>query len=144
MKKTIALLLLSILTISLIQAQFFDGNHPGYVLLGRSGPLDGYGLTNLTSMVFTNTATGYLTTGSTQTTGAAGFLSVSVILTNTQIVWLTNQTSHVCVWMGNAVGVWTNYDHANIMCNAGDSVLVTNISGSGGAGLVQSYYQVLH
>jgi len=142
--KNLFLILAALFACSVCQAQYFDGNHPGYILLGRSSPLDGYGLTNLTSMVYTNSAAGFLASGTSQKVGAAGVLTVTVILTNTQIVWVTNLTSGINITMGNTIGFWTNYDNANLFCNAGDSVLVTNISGSGGAGIVGSWYQVLH
>lgn len=102
------------------------------------------GLTNFTGLVVTNSPTGYLTSGAFRTMPGLGFVSVSVIVTNTQIVWLTNQTSHAVVWMGNTIGVWTNYDNASLFVNSGDSVCVTNISGTGGGGLVGSWFQALH
>ena len=95
-------------------------------------------------LTVTNSTATLLTPGLTNSVAATGFLSVSVVVTNSQIVWLTNLSSHVCVPMGNIVGTWTNWDNAQILCTAGDIVLVTNISGSGGATLVGSQLQVLH
>jgi hypothetical protein len=101
------------------------------------------GLTNATGLLFTNGAAGILTSGSAYTVPDAGFLTVSVILTNSQIVWLTNSTTHACLPMGNLSGVWTNWDRATLLCNYNDVVLVTNISGVGGAALANSWFQSL-
>ena len=102
------------------------------------------GLTNATGLLFTNSAGGILTSGLAATMPAAGFVTASVILTNSQIVWFTNTTTHACLPMGNIIGAWTNWDRATLLCNSGDVVLVTNISGIGGAALANSWLQVLH
>jgi hypothetical protein len=48
MKKTIlALSIVLFLTIIAAWAQYFDGSHPGFVLLGKYSPVDGGALTNL-------------------------------------------------------------------------------------------------
>ena len=154
--KKISLLVFALFLHAAAWAQYFDSSHPGFILLGKYSPVDGgaltnlqgngQGLTNLTGLVFTNSSAAgtFLSNGKTQTVNAAGFLTISVILTNTQIVWATNTTSGFCVVMGNTAGVWTNYDNAQLFCNPNDVVLVTNISGSGGAGLVSSYFQAFH
>jgi hypothetical protein len=100
-------------------------------------------LTNATGLRFTNSAAGILTSGSAYTVPDAGFLTVSVMLTNSQIVWLTNSTTHACLPMGNLSGVWTNWGSATLLCNFNDVVLVTNISGTGGATLINSWFQSL-
>jgi hypothetical protein len=102
------------------------------------------GETNFTGLVITNSATGYLTAGAYKAAPALGFVSVTVEVTNSQVVWLTNQTTHAAVLMGNIVGMWTNFDNASLCVNTGDSVGITNASGTGGAGLVNSYFQALH
>jgi len=94
------------------------------------------GLTNFTSITITNSAGAWLT--------AAGIVTASVVLTNSQIAWLTNATSGQCFPMGNTAGVWTNWDNASLLVNSGDSVAVTNISGTGGATLMNSWFQALH
>jgi hypothetical protein len=113
----------------------------GLVLTGN-----GSGLTNLTALVVTNSPNGFLTSTLARTVAATGLLNVSVVVTNNTVVWLTNLTSHVMVPMGNTTGVWTNYDNAVMWCNSGDSVLVTNVSGSFSPGyaLTSSFYQVVH
>jgi len=105
---------------------------------------NGAGITNLTGLVFTNSPEGFLTSGASKTVNAAGFVSVSVVSTNSQITWLTNTTSHVCFPMGNVTGLWTNYDSVTLLCNSNDTVLVTNMVGSGGCTLQNSWFQVLH
>ena len=84
--KNLFLFLAALFACSVCQAQYFDGNHPGVILLGRCGPLDGYGLTNLTSLVYTNSAAGFLASGVSKKVGAAGVFSVTVVVTNAQIV----------------------------------------------------------
>ena len=145
--------LIALVTIQFVRAQIFDGSHPGYMLVGKTGVFDGsfltglqgnaQSLTNFSGLTITNSSTTYLTTGLAATTGAMGLLSVTVSVTNSQIVWLTNNTSHLCTQMGNTAGVWTNYDNASMLCSSNDSVLVTNIAGAGGATLISSFYQVI-
>jgi len=101
------------------------------------------GVNSAVKGTFTNSAASFLSSGAFQTMPAAGFVSASVIVTNTQIVWLTNATSHYAVPMGNITGTSTTWDSAVLMVNSGDSVCVTNSSGSGGAQLSQSTFQAL-
>lgn len=92
----------------------------------------------------TNSAANFLTAGLFRTMPALGFVSVSCVVTNNAIVWLTNQTSHYCVPMGNTTGLWTNYDNALLPVNLGDSICVTNPGSPNGWTLVSSYFQNLH
>jgi hypothetical protein len=104
----------------------------------------GKGLTNLTGLLFTNSPASFLKSGGPVTVNAAGFLSVSVLVTNTQITWLTNTVSHVCLQLQNPTGTSQTVDKAAIFCNSNDTVIVTNMSGSGGTTIVGCWYQVLH
>lgn len=97
----------------------------------------GTGLTNLTSLVFTNSSTGFLTSGAFKTMTTAGFLSATFASAATQTVWLTNQTTHFC-----ALGGYTNT--CVLFVNSGDSVAFTNGAGSGGSSLVNSIFQAYH
>lgn len=107
---------------------------------------NGSGLTNLVGLVLTNSANGFLTPTLAKSIPALGMLNVSVVVTNNTVVWLTNMTSHVVVPMGNTTGVWTNYDNAVMWCNSGDSVVITNVSGTSSPGylLTGSFFQVVH
>ena len=116
---------------------------PGTSLIGIITG-NGAGVTNLTHLVFTNSAASYLASGAFKTMTALGMVTAEVIVTNSQIVWLTNATSHNCIHMGNLSGVWTNYDAATLFVNVGDSVGITNMTGTGGAALNNSFFQALH
>jgi len=105
---------------------------------------NGIGLTNLNSLIVTNSTSSLLANGGFVTMPAAGYVSVTSIVTNSQIVWLTNATSHQVIPYGNLTGVWTNYDSVGMWVNKNDSVGVTNISGSGGSFLYGSFLQVYH
>jgi energy-coupling factor transporter ATP-binding protein EcfA2 len=44
----------------------------------------------------------------------------------------------------NPTGTSQTVDKAAIFCNSNDTVIVTNMSGSGGTTIVGCWYQVLH
>jgi hypothetical protein len=93
---------------------------------------------------FTNSPNGFLASGTNSIAPATGFVTVVCEFTNTQVVWLTNQTQHTppCIG-GNTTGVWTNWDTFFMPVTKGDSVLFTNISGSGGSQIVSSIFTKL-
>lgn len=103
---------------------------------------NGSGLTNLTSLAWTNSGAGYLTTGGFKTAAAAGIVYVTCCVTNSQIVWLTNQTTHDVVIMGNTTGTWTNFDNASLPVNSGDSIAITNVSGGNGLLVTSRFYSI--
>jgi hypothetical protein len=105
---------------------------------------NGSGLTNLVALAFTNSPPGLLTNGLYKVMPAAGFVTVGVLLTNTQIAWLTNQTSHYALLLGSTTGTSANYHNGQLLVNSGDSVCVTNMAGAGGGQLITSYFQAYH
>ena len=126
------------------------GNSNGIIVTGNIaiGPTNqflgnGSGITNLSSLAVTNYSPP-MVSGGFYTIPAAGFLSATLIVTNSEIVWFSNATSAVSIPLGNISGVWTNYDTVQMLVNKGDSVVVTNISGGFGSTLVKAWLQVLH
>jgi hypothetical protein len=102
------------------------------------------GLTNFTGLVWTNSAAGYLTLANTKTVASLGIVTANVIITNAQDVWFTNQISHICYRLGSTGTLTgTNSEFASMMVNASDVVLVTNMTGSGNASLLGSWFQML-
>jgi hypothetical protein len=122
------------------------GDHAGVLYGGQY--FDIYGQIPASTNIMTLSG-GFTNTSSVVVNGAfsampnTGLLTVSMIVTNTQVVWLTNATSGLFIPLGNLVSTWTNYDTVAMGVNAGDSVAVTNISGSGGSTLVGSFLQTL-
>ncbi len=99
-------------------------------------------LTNFTGLTFTNTTT-FITQGGTVTAGANGDVYVNIMVTNAQLVVLTNRTSHQVRWMGTRTGASTNTDSCWMRVHSGDSITLTNWAGAGGATLLFNEFDVL-
>jgi len=104
---------------------------------------NGGGLTGLTGLVFTNSAAGFLRSGMPTNTGAAGFLTMNICITNSTTVALSNHTSGEVIYFGGPTLLASNYYSATMCCNAGDSVVLTNTSGNSDA-ISGSMFHVLH
>ena len=117
--------------------------------LGFSGTIssnlpigNGAGLTNLTGLLWTNSAASFATSGKPFTAPAAGLLTVSVETTNAALVAVSNATSTVVIFMGGVTALGTNCWSATMPCNSADNVVVTNLTGT--VATLGSWFQVLH
>lgn len=99
------------------------------------------GLTNFSKLTFTNTQT-FITLGATVTAAAVGEVFVSLLITNSTRVMLTNNTTHDFRPMGTQTGSGTNTDNSSFWVNSGDSITLTNTSGAGGATLLRAVFTV--
>jgi hypothetical protein len=96
----------------------------------------------LTGFTYTNT-TAFILQGQTVTAAVDGEVFVNLMITNSQMVCLTNNTSHQIRWMGTRTGASTNTDNCSMWVHASASITLTNWAGAGGATLLTSEFDVL-
>ena len=77
MKRTLVLAV-TLLSIGIAQAQYFDGTHPGLPLLGRNSSLDGGSLTNLNATNLVGTIPATNVSGSINASNLVGSISANL------------------------------------------------------------------
>lgn len=111
---------------------YSGGNPNTQIFLGFGNSLDAAHVVLQRPPIFHAPVASYLTSGGFRTVavGAGGSLTANVICTNAQAAWLTNATTGEAIPLGAITALGTNYFTATMFVNAGDSVCVTNFSGT--------------